>query len=115
MSASEFTVRATAIAWRWPPDSRATGTSMRGTLTPISSSAWRVSRSHRAVGQQRQRPVEALALEEHVLVDGELVDQREVLVDAVDPQRARVVDRAQLGLLAVDDQASGVGLLEAAR
>ena len=44
MSASECTVRATAIAWRWPPDSRATGTSSRGMLTPISSSASRVSR-----------------------------------------------------------------------
>src|SRR3954453_9549895 len=44
MSASECTVRATAIAWRWPPESRATGTLSRGTLTPISSSAARVSR-----------------------------------------------------------------------
>src|SRR3954451_5114442 len=43
MSASECTVRAMAIAWRWPPDSRATGTFSRGTLTPISSSASRVS------------------------------------------------------------------------
>src|SRR5919199_1478417 len=44
MSASELTVRATAIAWRWPPDSRATGTSSRGTFTPIWSSAERASR-----------------------------------------------------------------------
>ena len=44
MSASPEIVRATAIAWRWPPDSRATGTSMRGMLIPISSSALRASR-----------------------------------------------------------------------
>ena len=44
MSASELTVRATAIAWRWPPESLATGTSMRGMFTPISSSARRASR-----------------------------------------------------------------------
>ena len=44
MSASEFTVRATAIAWRCPPDSRATDTSMRGMLIPISSSARRAAR-----------------------------------------------------------------------
>src|SRR3954466_1975806 len=43
MSASELTVRATAIAWRWPPDSFATGTSRRGTFTPIWSSAVRAS------------------------------------------------------------------------
>ena len=45
MSASEVTVRATAIAWRWPPERRATGTSMRGRLMPIWSSALRVSRA----------------------------------------------------------------------
>ena len=43
MSASEWTVRATAIAWRWPPERRATGTFRRGMLMPISSSALRVS------------------------------------------------------------------------
>src|SRR3954453_14989755 len=43
MSASELTVRGTAIAWRWPPDSFATGTSRRGTFTPIWSSAVRAS------------------------------------------------------------------------
>ena len=31
----EVAVRATAIAWRWPPDNLATGTSRRGTLMPI--------------------------------------------------------------------------------
>ena len=37
--ASELTARATAIAWRWPPDSRSTGRSTDGMLTPISSSS----------------------------------------------------------------------------
>ena len=39
---------------------------------------------HPARVQERQRRVALLAAEEHVLVDGELVDQREVLVDDVD-------------------------------
>src|ERR671933_53556 len=43
MSASECTVRATAIACRWPPDRRATGAFRLGMLMPISSSASRVS------------------------------------------------------------------------
>jgi hypothetical protein len=68
-------------------------------LTPIWSSAARASRF--------------IALEEHVVVDRQLVDEREVLVDAVDPERPRVVDRAQLDLLALDDEAALVGLLEA--
>jgi len=35
MSAPEKTVRAIAIAWRWPPERRATGASSRGMLMPI--------------------------------------------------------------------------------
>ena len=44
----------------------------------------------------------ALPVQEHVVVDAELVDQRQVLVDGVDAERAGVVDAAQDDLLAVD-------------
>ena len=47
---------------------------------------------HLAVGQQRDRAVHALAAQEQVVVDGQFVDQREVLVDGLDAVRARVVD-----------------------
>ena len=40
-----------------------------------------------------------LALQEHVVEDVELVDQREVLVDRLDAERARMADRAKLDRL----------------
>ena len=114
MSASQLTVRATAIAWRWPPESRATATSIRGMLIPISSSAARASQLHLAVGEERDRPVDALAAQEEVVVDGQFVDQREVLVDGVDAFRARVVDAFRRVGLAVQEHLARVLLLEAA-
>ena len=43
--AFEVTARATAMAWRWPPDSLATSESTEGMFTPIrSSSSWAVRR-----------------------------------------------------------------------
>ena len=54
-----------------------------------------------------------LAAQEHVLHDVELVDECEVLVDAVDPEFARVIDGAQLGLGALDEEPALIGLLEA--
>ena len=61
MSASELTVRATAIAWRWPPDSRATGdVDARDVDADLVERRARLA-LHRAVGQQRERPVHALA------------------------------------------------------
>jgi len=70
--------------------------------------------AHRAVGQQRQRPAHPLAAQEHVLEDRQLVDQREVLVDGVDAERAGVIDAPGLVRLATQQHAALVGLLEAA-
>ena len=39
MRAFEYTARATAIAWRCPPESAPTASSTEGTSTPISASA----------------------------------------------------------------------------
>jgi hypothetical protein len=67
---------------------------------------------HAAVAEQR--PAHQLAVEEHVVVDAQLVDQGQVLVDGVDPERAGVVDRPEHHLLAAHEEAAGVGLVEAA-
>ncbi len=64
-------------------------------LIPIWSSASRVSARIWCLRQQGHGPMDLLALEEHVLGDVELVDQREVLVDAVDAERPGMVDVAE--------------------
>jgi hypothetical protein len=48
------------------------------------------------------------------VVDAQLVDQGQVLVDGVDAEAAGVVDRPQHHLLPADEDAAGVGLVEAA-
>ena len=97
MSASPEIVRATAIAWRWPPDRRATGTSMRGMLIPIWSSAARASRFIMRVVQRTGTGLRTSSrLEEQVLVDGQLVDQGQVL-EAPCRRRERGASSTDLG------------------
>ena len=106
-------MRATAIAWRCPPDSRATATSIRGMLMPMSSSARRASRFISRLLSSGSGRMDALAAQEHVVVDGQFVDQRQVLVDGVDAFRARVVDALRFIRLAVQEHAARVLLLKA--
>jgi hypothetical protein len=68
--------------------------------------------AHPPAGEEGQRPVDHLAVQEHVLPHRELVDERQVLVDAVDAQRARVGDAAQVHLVAAHEDAARVGLVE---
>ena len=82
-------------------------------LMPMSSSALRASRLHQRVGEERKRRVHALAPQEHVVIDGQLVDQREVLEDRVDALGPGVVDAFRLVGLAVQEHAPAVLLLEA--
>src|SRR4051812_34359901 len=71
--------------------------------------------AHAAVVEQPERKrVEQLPVEKHVVEDAQLVDQREVLVNGVDPLRARVGYGVQLDRLAVEHDRAGVGLVEAA-
>ena len=72
---------------------------------------------HLTVRQPAERadPARQLAVQEHVVRDRERRDQREILVDGVDPERARVVDRAEVHLLAVDEDPAGVGPVEPAQ
>ena len=48
-------------------------------------------------------PVRELAIEEHVVVDGQPRHQGEVLEHGVDAERARVRHRLELHLFAVDE------------
>src|SRR4029453_15728849 len=67
---------------------------------------------HAAVAEQR--PADQLPVEEHVVVDAQLVDQGQVLVDGVDAEGPGVVDGPEHDLLAAHEDAAGVGLVEAA-
>ena len=49
-----------------------------------------------------------LVAQEQVQVDRELRDQREVLVDGLDPVRAGVLDRVEADALAADDHLAPV-------
>ena len=70
---------------------------------------------HRAVVEEAQRAdaVRDLAVQEHVVVDGQARHEREVLEDGVDAERASVRHRLELHLLAVDEHPAGIGLVEA--
>jgi hypothetical protein len=45
------------------------------------------------------------------VVDAEPVDQRQILIDAFDSERAGVVDRGELDRLSLDEQLPGIGLV----
>ena len=98
----EFQSTALAIAtvWRWPPESDATG--IRTEVTVRTDSDARVRAGGLLhVGLVEQPGLAALAAEEHVLDDVEVVGQREVLVDDLDAERrgvGRAVDRDRLAL-----------------
>src|SRR5271166_1198742 len=67
---------------------------------------------HLAVVQQPQRPpAQQLAVQEHVVVDAEPVDQRQILIDAFDAERAGLIDRAELHRPALDEHLPGIGLV----
>ena len=54
----------------------------------------------------------SLASEEHVLDDVEVVAQREILVDGLDPERGRVTRRADAHRLALPQDLAGVGRVD---
>src|SRR6185437_4620126 len=71
---------------------------------------------HRAAVEEGQRAdlADELPVEEEVLPDGEVLDEREVLVDGLDPGLAGVLGGGQLQLVAVEDDGAGVGVVDAA-
>src|SRR5271169_979129 len=62
--------------------------------------------------QEPQRPSsQQFAVQKHVVVDAEPVDQRQVLIDAFDAERPRLVHRTELHRRSVDKDVSGIGLV----
>ena len=115
MTSREFhiTARATATDCRWPPESVATG--------------WRIDlivvtrrlcerlarlRLHRRLLQALEAVVR-LAAEVHVLDDVEVVAEREILVDDLDPELGRVLRAADRDLLAVEEHLALVHRVDA--
>src|SRR4029078_10987497 len=60
---------------------------------------------------QRQVP-SPFSPEEHVLDDVEVVAQREVLVDGLDPERGRITRRANPRRLALPQDLAGIGCVD---
>ena len=64
--------------------------------TPICSRHSAALLAHRAIVQQADRAaMHDLAVQEHVVIDAERIGQRQILVDALDPQCAGVIHRMQ--------------------
>ncbi len=71
---------------------------------------------HRPLVEEAKRAhPRQLVAQEQVQVDRELRDQREVLVDGLDPVCAGVLDRVEVDALAADDHVAPVLLVEAAQ
>ena len=114
---AQVTARETAMPWRWPPDIVATGAD--GVLQRDAEVLERVAAlgAHRLLVDEAEPAEQAgahhLAAEEHVGAGVELGREREVLVDGLDPQAARVERRVQLDRLALEEDLAGVGLVDA--
>ena len=84
-----ITALATATDWRWPPDSPATVWRTVRSSSPRGSSSVSLARFSIATSSsERSSPPSLLAAQVHVLDDVEVVGEREVLVDDLDPSAA---------------------------
>ena len=103
MTSREFhiTARATATDWRWPPESVATVWRIER-IVVTREALHRLARLRLHLGSRRTlERVVRLAAEVHVLDDVEVVAEREVLVDDLDPEPGgvlRAVDRDRLAV-----------------
>ena len=114
MTSLEFhiTALATATDWRWPPESEATG--WRTERTVVTCRPARVLAASRSiVVLVEQAAAQALAPEEHVLDDVQIVAQRQVLVDDLDPERRRLARAADADGLALPEDLAGVRFVDA--
>ena len=69
---------------------------------------------HRAVVEEFERPpTQQFAVQKHVVVDAQPVDERQILVDAFDAERPRLVDRAELHRLAINENLPRIRLVVA--
>ena len=96
-----ITARATATDWRWPPESVATGWRIER-IVVTARRLHRLGRPRLHLGLlEPLEDVVRLAAEVHVLDDVEVVAQREILVDDLDPELGgvlRAVDRDRLAV-----------------
>ena len=85
-----MTALATAIDWRWPPDSSATA--WRTERTVVTESESSVSRHifSMAVSSRRKGCMNHFAAQEHVGDHVEIIGQRQILVDDFNAQPGRV-------------------------
>ena len=98
-------VRAIATAWRWPPDIFRTRSRGRvSDLSSANSSAGAVD--HRLLVEHAERPEALLdlAAEKHVLRGGQIVGERQILVDDLDALGARLDRLVEMADLAVDER-----------
>ena len=110
MTTREFhiTARATATDWRCPPESVATGCRIER-IVVTDERLQRLGRPllHRRLVQPEDRVVH-LAAEVHVLDDVEVVAEREILVDDLDPEPRRVLRAVDRDRLAVEEHLARV-------
>ena len=103
---SERRVRAIATAWRWPPDMLRTRS--RGRVSDLSSANSSAALAYMRVSRKRNGPRRSeLAAEEDVGRGGEIVAEREVLVDDLDALLARLHRLVEMQRLAVDHDFAG--------
>ena len=109
--------RATATHCRWPPENSRIGARSVGQVDRQAVQVLGRLAVHAPLVEMAERAPAAvdqvLAAEEEVLRRRQVVGEREVLVDGLDPQLARVDRRVELGRLAVDLERAVVGLQRA--
>ena len=108
-----ITARATATDCRCPPESVATGWRTERIVVTASDSSVSVVRCSIAASLQPEQPVVRLAAEVHVLDDVEVVAEREILVDDLDPELGRVLRAVDRDPLAVEEDLAAVDRVDA--
>ena len=115
MTSREFhiTARATATDWRWPPESVATGWRIERIV--VTARLFIVSAVCASISGSlsRWKQVVGLAAEVHVLDDVEVVAEREILVDDLDPELGGVLRAVDRDRLAVEEDLAAVGVVDA--
>ena len=107
-----WTALATATDCRWPPESVATG--WRIDEIVVTASDFSVSAVFFSIaGSSRICQRLSLAAEVHVLDDVEVVAEREILVDDLDPEPRGVLRPVDVHLLALEQDLAAVGGMRA--
>ena len=117
MCRPQVIARPTAIICRWPPESADTGrrasTASPSCLQVLGRLAVHAPLVHQPERARDRVAVDELAVQEEVLHHVERVHEREVLVDGLDPERARRLGRERAVILAVDQDRARVGTVHA--